>query len=199
MYKRETPLSDDQTLMIAQEENILRIKNFIEKSNILQDKRQIDKENLFLYKNPFISPFEYDEVSLRAKLFSFIEEFFCLVKGGDICGLISITPPIVPPTTSAIIKIVIAPKDLFREFLKYAQDNLPFISIKNITKIRVNEITSERLEPEFEKVLLEEGYKEEGIMEHELGFSNHLRSLVKYYSEAFIEKVEQQKIWEVKR
>ncbi len=77
LYKRETILSDDLTLMIAQEDDILRIKKFIDDSNIFQNDRQIeDKSNLFFYKNPFASPLEYDEVSLRAKLFSFIEDFF---------------------------------------------------------------------------------------------------------------------------
>ncbi len=111
----------------------------------------------------------------------------------------SISPPIVSPATAGIIKIIAASKDFLGDLHRYAYDSLPFVSIKKVTKIKILENTSERLNSELEEALLNEGYKEEGIMEHELGFSNHLRSLVKYYSEAFIEKVEQQRIWEVKR
>ncbi|MDI6735801.1 MAG: PqqD family peptide modification chaperone [bacterium] len=198
LYKRETILSDDLALMIAQEDDILRIKKFIDDSNIFQNNRQIeDKSNFFFYKNPFDSPLEYEEVSLRAKLFSFIEDFFLLIKGKEIAGLMSISPPIVSPATAAIIKIIAAPKDFWGDLNRYAYDSLPFVSIRKVTKIKILENTSERINPELEKVLLNEGYKEEGIMEHELGFSNHLRSLAKYYSEAFIEKVEHQRVWKI--
>ena len=198
LYKRETMLSNDQVLMVGQEDDILRIKRFVEKSGIFQDNQsQINKANLFLYKNPFTPIFEYEEVALRAKLFNFIEEFFLLEKGGEISGLISIIPPVAPPVTSSVIKMIITPKDSFPDFLKYAQDTLPFISIRKTTKIRVQETSSEKIDPELEKALLNEGYKEEGIMEHELVFSNSLRSLVKYYSEAFIEKVEHQKVYKI--
>ncbi len=195
LYKRETILSDDLTLVIAQEDDILRIKKFID-NFLFQENRQIDdKPDLFLYKSPGISTFEYEEVALRAKLFSFGEEFFLLIRGEEISGFISISPPIVPYATAGMFKIICAPKDFIGDILRYAYDNLPFISINNITKIRIQESTSEKLEPDLEKVLLNDGYKEEWIMEHELGFNNHLRSLVKYYSEAFIEKIENQRGW----
>ena len=198
LYKREAILSGDQTAMIAQENDILRIKEFIEKSNLLADKKEQDA-NLFLYKDSFISPYEYEDVPLRAKLFHFVEEFFLLEKGSEICGLISIALPVAPRITSSVIRLIIAPRDSFCELLRYAQDNLPFISVRKITKIKIQEATSEKLDSELEKALLNEGYKEEGIMEHELDFGNHLRSLVKYYSEAFIEKVEHQRGYKIEK
>lgn len=194
LYKRETILSPDLTLMIAQEDDILRIKKFIDGSNIFQDDvPREDKSDFLFYKSPFTTNLEYDEVSLRAKLFSFVENFFLLTKGKEMLGLIGISPPIVSPATAATIKIVATPKEFSCDLLRYAYDTLPFISIKKVTKIRIHKNTSERLDPEFEKTLLDEGYKEEGIMEHELGFSTHLISLVKYYSEAFIGKIEHQR------
>ncbi len=57
-------------------------------------------------------------------------------KGGEISGLISIIPPIAPLVTSSAIKTIITPKDSFLRFLKYAQDTLPFISIRKTTKFK---------------------------------------------------------------
>ncbi|MFH0774699.1 MAG: PqqD family protein [bacterium] len=199
LYKREALLSGDQTAMIAQENDILRIKRFIEKSNLFQDDKEKDA-NLFLYKDPFISsPSEYEGVSLRAKLFHFIEDFFLLEKGSEISGLISIALPVSPRITSSVIRLIIAPRDSFSELLRYAQDNLPFISLRKVTKLRIQEATSEKLDPELERALLNEDYKEEGIMKDELDFSNSLRMLVRYYSEAFIEKIEHQRVYEIEK
>jgi hypothetical protein len=77
---------------------------------------------------------------------------------------------------------------MFIDLLKYAQDILPIISIKKITKIRISDTNLKKIDPELENILLSEGYKEEGIMQHELDFNNHLRSFVKFYSPIFVEK-----------
>jgi len=190
LFKNESILANDEILMTAQEDDIIRIEKFINDSNIfIEDKKQTE---LFLHRDPLICSLEeYSVVSLRAKLFHFIEEFFLLEKDREIRGLISISLPIQQYITAANIKLVITPKDRFIDLLRYAQDILPNISIKRITKIRISDTNLKRIDPELENILLNEGYKEEAILQHELGFNNHLRNFVKFYSPVFIKKTEQ--------
>ncbi|MEW6482767.1 MAG: hypothetical protein AB1397_07215 [bacterium] len=77
--------------------------------------------------------------------------------------------------------------------IRYSQDNLPFISIRGVCKIRLNEATNERIDPELEGALINEGYQEEWIMKDELGYGNHLRSLSWIYPQSYIEKAEKEK------
>ncbi len=190
LYKNENILANGKILMTAQEDDILRIEKFIKDSHIFEESKG-DTANFFLHRDPLIcSPEEYNIISIRAKLFHFIEEFFLLEDNGEICGLISISLPIQQCITTANIKLIIVPKNMFIDLLKYAQDILPIISIKKITKIRISDTNLKKIDPELENILLSEGYKEEGIMQHELDFNNHLRSFVKFYSPIFVEKAE---------
>jgi len=192
LYKKEEILSDDLSLVVGQEEDIFKILKFIDGSNIFQEIKY--SEDYFYYKDPLLNELEYvEEVALRAKLFSYAEEFFLLRKNSEIIGLISIGVPIMPRVTAAVIKLIIAPKEYFVDFIKYAQDSFPLLTVKRITKIKIFETSSKKMQSELKKEFENLGYKEEGTLEHELGYGLHLTSFSWVYPQTFIERVEQYK------
>lgn len=194
LWRKETPLFDDFMAMIAQEEDILMIKKFIDESIFQQNKP--DDKSFFFYKSPSISSLDYHEVSLRAKIFNFIEEFFLLFKGDELYGIVSISPPLPKQFSSvATINFIAVPFNLFSEFFKFAYEVLPLISISKITKIILLFTNQEDISLEFKEVLLKEGFKEEAFLQHEIDFSVHLRRFAKYYQKSFIEYTEKQKVF----
>ena len=134
LYKREEIINDEFSLMIAEESDIIEIKSFIDNSGVLNGKEP--REGNFaqwIYKNPRILSLEYELVSIRSKIFAYMEEFFLLVGRDKISGLLSISGGLF----AAVIKLMIVSKDYFVDLLRYSVDNLPFISVHNITKIKV--------------------------------------------------------------
>jgi len=187
LYKREEMIDNIFSLRVAQEDIILKLKSFI-------DNFQLLKHNVsyWAYSNPRIDAifeYEYELVMLRYKLFTYSEEFFLLMKDEEIAGLISVSPV----KFSGIIKLIITPKEYFTELLRYSVDNLPFISVEEIAKIKIEELTNVPFEDNFKQILLQENFKEEAFLKHELGYNNHIKSYVKMYSQEFIEKINLQK------
>lgn len=193
LWRKETPLGDDYTAMIAQEDDLSLLKKFIDE-NLFQQEKINNKKELFFYKSPFISYLDYHELSIRAKIFNFIEEFFLLFKKDKLYGIISISPPLPKqPFSIATINFVVVPLTLWKEFFKYAYDILPFISISRITKLIIYESSQKRIALEFKEALLKEGFEEEAILQDEIDFSENLKRFTKYYSKSLIEQAEKQK------
>lgn len=194
LFKRERIISDETFFRIGVEEDILKIKAFIEKSGILEKKLEYRKNSeLFLYRSPLTDPINgYTEVALRQKFFRYSEEFFIYCSEDEILGLISIALPM-PPSQAASYYLVISKKDLFKDLLRYSADNLPFISVFKIRKIKLHEDMNEKLSPELEKIFVDEGYKQEGIMRDELGLNHDLMIMSWIYDPLFIKEVEKQR------
>lgn len=186
LFKKEEPISDVFSMMVAQEDDIRRLKEFIE--SFISHKFK-NNRNYFSYITPYLDNKEYEEVALRQKLFSYIEEFFVLLRKSEWVGLISIGIPLLPNSTAATIKLILCPQNYFRNLLQYAHDNFPYLSVREITKIEISELVKKSLEPKLKEVLFEMGYKEEGIFRNELGFEKDVKVFSFYYERKFIEKI----------
>ncbi len=185
LYCKEEPINSHISLRIGQEDDLRNILTFIETVN----SSAFPRENYFIYISPFYTPKEYGEVALRQKLFSFIEEFFLLLKDGEIFGLLSIEIPSLPNNRAAKIKLIACPRDYFLNLLKYSEDNFPFLSVRDITKIRIYELLGEPHFGELREVLLKNHYKEEGVLLDEFGFGQNARIYAKCYESEFIKKI----------
>ncbi|MEW6379401.1 MAG: PqqD family protein [bacterium] len=194
LFKRERIISDETFFRIGVEEDILEIKAFIEKSGISEKKlEQKENSELFLYRSSLIDPInEYSEVAMRQKMFRYYEDFFIYFNKKEILSLISIALPM-PPNQAASFNLVIAKKSILKDLLRYSADNLPFISVFKIRKIKLYEDMNEKLSPEFEKIFVDEGYKQEGILRDELGLNHDLRIMSWIYDPLFIDEVEKQR------
>ncbi|RMG77173.1 MAG: PqqD family protein [Bacteroidetes bacterium] len=109
LYINEEPLRNGYTMRVAQENDHRAIHKFLSELN------SIDHERYIFYRSPIALTNEYNEVSLRQKLFAFSEDFFLLLKNGKIHGVISIAMPLLFVETSAIIKNIICPVEFFEE------------------------------------------------------------------------------------
>ncbi len=192
LYKKEEPIADDLSMLIGQEYNICSIKEFIHSLGIFRS-LTASEQNYFFYESPLFNFKEYEEVALRQKLFAYAEEFFLLLQKEKIVGLISIELPVLPNNSAAIIKLIVSPQSYFCTFLKYAQDNFPVLSVKNITKIKLFELLAAPLVSEMKELLLNEGYKEEGILHNEFGFGGDVKIWAYCYERKFIEGINKMK------
>lgn len=188
LYRCKAPLGGDFWLAIGQEDDILRIENFIKYFQVLSS-AQFDSKEMFRYKSPYVHEKEYEILALRQKLFAYIEEFFLLFHHQEIWGLLSVEIPLHSNSTVAMIKMIITPKEYFRELLRYAQDNFLMLVVRDTTKIRIIELLPEPLDLTMKEVLLSEGYKEEGILQDEFGFGRSGRILSRCYEPSFVEKI----------
>lgn len=145
------------------------------------------------YKNPLITQGEYSELVLRQKLFAFSEEFFLLRKDSEIKGMVSISLPVHPKEFGATLRLVICPEKFLNELFKYSRDYLPYLAVKNVSKIEFYETNTEPVSDTFKKFLLEEGFAKEGELKDELGFGKDLVIYSLSYTKEFIEKVEEQR------
>jgi hypothetical protein len=185
--RKETPLNEEFSMVIAQENNIREIESFLKS---FLNTPFLNREKNFFYKSPLLIPQEYEELSLRQKMFAYTEEFFLLLKENKIEGIIAIEIPIYPPKlTSALLKLIFSPKLYFKDFVRYAHDNFAFLSVKEVTKIKILEPLENPFDKEFKEVLYEEGYKEEGLLRDEAGFGKDIRILSIVYKKDFIESI----------
>lgn len=198
LYKKEEFLNNEFVMRIAHEEDILKIKTFIENSKIFKQKEN-HLQNYLLYKSCFVNPFEYEEIVLRLKLFNYSEDFFLLLNKEEVRGLISIKMPEIYKNTAGIINLIIVPQKFFLDFMKYAHDTLPFIAVSKLTKLKIFKIENEEKQNDLEKLLLKLGYKkEESVLYHEMGFNKHVKVLSWIYPQEFIEEIEKQRLKEIK-
>lgn len=176
-------------MYIAQENDIRELENFL-KVNL--DNKKIEN-NFIIYKNPVILSGEYSELSLRQKLFSYNEEFFLLKNKNEIEGLLSISLPIFYNIYESVIKLIITPINFFKDLLRYSINYLPFLVIRDITKISVYESNYEILNNTLKDLLINEGFKKEGELKNELGFGKDLVIYSLYYSKDYINKINEQR------
>jgi len=189
LFIYEEPINENYSMYIAQENDIRELENFL-KVNL--DNKKIEN-NFIIYKNPVILSGEYSELSLRQKLFSYNEEFFLLKNKNEIEGLLSISLPIFYNIYESVIKLIITPINFFKDLLRYSINYLPFLVIRDITKISVYESNYEILNNTLKDLLINEGFKKEGELKNELGFGKDLVIYSLYYSKDYINKINEQR------
>ncbi|MEO0129294.1 MAG: PqqD family protein [candidate division WOR-3 bacterium] len=187
LYRRKEPLSDNFWMGIGQEEEIHKIGQLIKSIPKLESYQ--NNGRYFIYKSPYFHYSEYEELPLRQKLFAYLEDFSLLYHKEEIVGMISIEIPLLRNTTAGIIKLIIVPRDLFEELIKYAQDNFPRLAVKDITKIKILELSTEPLDIKILEILHKIGYKEEGVLQDEFGFGRTVKILSRCYDLTFIERI----------
>jgi hypothetical protein len=189
LYKKEEPLTDGYSLSIAQEENLRNIESFIKS---MEDPSKL-QEGIVFYKNPLIIKGEYSELFLRQKLFAFSEEFFLLRKDSEIKGMISISLPVHPKEFGATLRLVICPEKFLKDLFKYSRDYLPYLVVRDVSKVEFYETASAVVNNAFKRFLLAEGFTKEAELKDELGFGKDLVIYSLSYTKEFIEKVKEQR------
>lgn len=188
LFKREEPISEGYSLWIGGEKDIKKILEFINSISTLTN-----NNDYFVYKSPALNPTEYDLLNLRRKLFEYHEEFVLLLDKGEIRGLISIEMPIISNSTSSRIKLILSPKQYCKQILLFALDNYPVITVKQTTKIRLDESLQNPFTQEFKKVLLETSYIEEGVLKNEFGFNGDIQIWSYNYDKNLIDNIDRMK------
>jgi hypothetical protein len=196
LYKYEESLTDGYSLSVAQEDSLREIESFIKSTEdfikSMKDHFTIQEEVVF-YKNPLIMQGEYSELVLRQKLFAFSEEFFLLRKDSEIKGIISISLPAHPKEFGATIKLVICPEKFLNDLFEYSRDYLPYLAVRDISKIEFYETNAEPITDNFKHFLFEKGFKEEASLQDELGFGKNLKIYSLGYTQDFVEKAKEQR------
>ncbi|MBN1696424.1 MAG: PqqD family peptide modification chaperone [Spirochaetales bacterium] len=188
LFLREEIIDDTYGLRIGVEDDLLKIKKFIMDSDILTNGNDVSSSH-FYYKNVYVNTYEYDEVLLRQKIFNFNEEFFFLTKNGEIEGLLSFQLPI-PPSKAAVLKMCICAKEYFRELFRYASDNLPHISVSQLSKIKFIISSKEPVDDSLVELLISEGFGDEGLFRDELGFDHDISVMGLSYDPVLIDEIE---------
>jgi hypothetical protein len=189
LYKKEEPLTDGYSVSIAQEDNLRNIESFIKS---MEDHLKV-QEGIVFYKNPLITRGEYSELVLRQKLFAFSEEFFLLRKDSEIKGIISISLPVHPKEFGATIKLVICPEKFLKDLFKYSRDYLPYLVVRDVSKMEFYDAIPEPISKNLKGFLLEKGFKKEAELKNELGFGKDLVIYSLGYTQDFIKKVKEQR------
>jgi len=182
LYRKPEIIENDMSMMIAQEEDISSILEFIENHSERKDADYI------YYKSPSVPGDEYAELGLRQKLFFYAEEFFLLVKGNKIIGLMSIGVDKFAGNTVAGLRLIICPKEHLKRLLEYTQDYSPIISVVEYSKVRFLEPLYKEASPELIELLKKEGYQKEGTLKNEFGLDKNVILWAKYYNKSLINK-----------
>jgi len=148
---------------------------------------------MVFYKNPLIMQGEYSELVLRQKLFAFSEDFFMLRKDSEIKGLMSISLPVHPKEFWATLRLVICPEKFLKGLLKYSRDYLPYLAVRDVSKIGFYETNTASVNDSFKKFLLEGGFIKEAELKNKLGFEKDLMIYSLGYTQDFIKKVKEQR------
>ncbi len=189
LYKKDEPIADGYFLSIGQEDNLRDIENFIEFSETLSGVRR----EIVFYKNPLVLSGEYSELVLRQKLFAFSEEFFLLKRNSKIEGLMSVSVPDNLKKFGAIVKLLICPREFLSELFRYSRNYFPYLSVRDITKLEVYELSSNRLDQFLIDFLDKEKFNVEAKLKDEAGFGNDLTIYSLGYEREFIKTVEEQR------
>ena len=184
LYLREEPVNNEISMIVGQEHHIDKIQEFISMNYLSSKKSCI---NYFL---PLFNIKDYDELKLRRKLFTYSEEFFLLLKRNRIIGCISLDISSNNYLeTSAVIKIIMVPEKYISQLLQYAQDILPYIVVKDITKIKILEQKNSPIGKFLMNLLKKEKYQKEGLLKNEFGFGLNINLWARYYNPKLIEKI----------
>lgn len=186
LFKREVMLDEIYGLRICSEEDFRDLYSFYQK--LFENK--FTEEEYLIYLCPYVIDNEYDEISLRQKIFSYTEDFFVLTRQGEINGVLSVKLPTYPSQSSSL-RTCIVPIDFFESIKNYAFDTLPYISVMPVSKMKFfNEINKfSKSVNIIEEFLLRDGFENEGICKNEIGFGHDIKILGKSYDENSISKI----------
>ncbi|MGB9855966.1 MAG: PqqD family protein [Caldisericum exile] len=189
LYRYEEPLNDGYSLSVAQEDNLRDIERFIKS---MEDLSKV-QEGIVSYKNPLIMQGEYSELVLRQKLFAFSEEFFLLRKDSKTKGMISISSPVHPKEFGATVKLVICPEKFLNDLFKYSRDYLPYLAVRDISKIEFYETNIEPVDSFLSDFILKAGFRKEAELKDEIGFGKDLTIYSLNYGKDFLDRVKEQR------
>lgn len=130
-----------------------------------------NKENEKLMMKELL-PVEYNILNLRAKLFSFNEEYYFLQEDGKNIGLISFNTKVKTQTKRIYgIGVMMASKELNEEvllwYIQASMKDLKSIPASNVSKVRADFIKLEDVD--LAKILKKIDFKEVGFMKDEYG------------------------------
>jgi hypothetical protein len=184
LFDNPEPMTKDVWLRIGQEYDLTVMRNFI---------RRFMKQPLkdyVCYFSPLIYKDEYNELNIRRKLFTYNEEFFLVFRKKTLIGLIAIELNTTPsPDTAATIKLLITPPQFMSSFIRYAQDNLLAIAVKDVTKITVFEDATKPLSKKLKQILKNEHYAPEGTLRHEFGFGVDAKLWARLYNKTILNQM----------
>jgi len=114
------------------------------------------------------------------------------MKDKSIEGLISIQVP-TKPIQAAIIRLIYCPFEKAEFLLKYSTDNLQFIAVNPIAKIKIHENLNNEFDSRIKNFIVKSNFVEEGISISELGVGIDIRTWSWYYPQEYIKEVEKRR------
>lgn len=163
MINIKKEISDNYTIELASEEDLMSLKYFFENSE--------ERNSILSYLNPARSWDEYrDEITYRQKLFSYSEEFF-LIKNSDnkIEGVFSILIPVIKNTSVSTIGVVKMEKKYITKVANFAKEIIRDIAVQDISKIKLLAIKDEEHNENLSELLIKSNFKDECVLEKEFG------------------------------
>lgn len=169
----EKSLNNKFILKVAEEKDTLEILNFIKSSS------ELSKGLLSSYFNIK----NYNHLSLRARIFQKIEEFFILYdKNGNIINIISVVMPNLTNSTTGLINFIADISDLqnVKNLIDFAIIAIPDISIIQLNKITF--LGKEEYKNILNSIFSDIGFVNESILKNETSI-NSLDYLWSYFYE----------------
>lgn len=156
-------ISDNLILSLAKEDDLIKIKNFVELN--------LDKDTFYL--NPTRNKEEYlSEIAYKEKLFLYSEEFIILNNNdGEIQGIISFFIPTKNSLTISTVGIFYLPNSLYKnikDIINFCFEIIKEFSISKITKIKyLSLVDNNKNNNLIKESLLDNGFKLEAYLEKE--------------------------------
>lgn len=173
-------LDENVIASIASEEELKQIVDIVSSFGLETPNIKVNQD-YFLYRSPFMSNSELNPVSIRYKLFSFMEDYFLLRKGNKVIGVISVQMPTEEFGTGCNIRTIVSPHDYFQDFLQYALRETRTVAIKPIQKAKIFLELGKPGTDRLMDMLRAIGFTAEGSLKGEIGEGSHLELLSYFY------------------
>lgn len=158
-------LDEGYTICLAEEEDLRLLKDFFSSNTKVEDAVMLE------YLNPVRELEEYtDEITYRAKLFMYAEEFFLLKNSmGILEGVVSVLLPTHKKSTTPVIGVIRISEKFFDQVFYMVKDILKDVAVSDISKIKYQSILNKQSDEQISKRLLNLGFNREGLLVNEIG------------------------------
>ncbi len=181
LFRRDEAIDAEYSLRVGFEEDLVKLLEFLRSARLFEAPAPPAGPDSVFYRSPLVNGLEYDELPLRQKLFSFSEQFFFLVKADRIEGLVSFATPL-RPVESASLRLMAAPAEHAPVLLRYGLDQLPYLTVNPIAKVKWHEpLGAIGANDQFLALVREVGFQDEGTARNELGFEKDVRFWARSY------------------
>ena len=181
LFRRDEAIDAEYSLRVGFEEDLGQLLEFLRGARLFELPAAPARPDCVSYLSPLVNGLEYDELPLRQKLFSFGEQFFFLVKADRIEGLVSFVTP-ARPVESASLRLMAAPAEFAPALLRYGLDQLPYLTVNPVAKVKLHELLSTvDANDRFLALARELGFQDEGTARNELGFEKDVRFWARSY------------------